>query len=144
MTTADVPGRHGEWAETRSAAERGAQPPGSPSEAIKGTGGLVAVLVGVAAVAVIAVIAITKNTQTASAIAGITAGIVGSIVGAYFGVKAGSDQTKSAIDSQREQAARAEVYAAHLPAGEASAVIDRAETAARATRKLRSEPRGEP
>ena len=144
MTTADVPGQRGEWAEARSGAEQGAEPPRSPSEAIKGVGGLVAVLVGVAAVAVIAVIAITKNTQTASAIAGITAGIVGSIVGAYFGVKVGSDQTKSAIESQREQAARAEVYAAHLPAGEASAVIDRAERAARATRKFPSEPRREP
>ena len=39
-----------------------------------------------------------------------------------------------AMDSQREQAARAEVYAAHLSPGEASAVIDRAEQAARETR----------
>jgi len=134
MTTAEVPSRHAEWAEPRSTSEAGAPPTTSPSEAIKAMGGLVAVVFGIAAVAVIAVIAITKNTETASTIAGITAGIVGSIVGAYFGVKVGSDQMKSALDSQREQAARAEVYAAHLSPGEASAVIDRAERAARETR----------
>lgn len=99
-------------------------------ERLKAIGGLIAVGAGVVAVAVIAGIAISKNTEIAATIASSAGGFIATIVGAYFGVKVGSDQTKSAHDSQKEEAAKAQVYAAHLPSQEAAPVLAQAQQAA--------------
>jgi hypothetical protein len=110
---------------------------GQWAERIKLIGGLVAVGLGVTAVLGIAVGALIVGTQTAATIAGSTAGVVGSIVGAYFGVKVGTDQTKTALDQAQAEsakkdrhAAKAQVYALHVPSAEAAAVEDEARGAA--------------
>jgi uncharacterized membrane protein len=104
---------------------------------LKVIGGLVAVGIGVIAVLGIAVGAFIVGTQTAATIAGSTAGVVGSIVGAYFGVKVGTDQTKTAIENAQDEsakkdqhAAKAQVYALHVPPAEAPAVENAAQAAA--------------
>jgi hypothetical protein len=76
-----------------------------------------------------------KGTDTASTIAGSAIGVIGSIVGAYLGVKLGGDQTRSAIEAQREEAVKAQVYAAHLPAGQAGEVVEMAMSEAEKVRE---------
>jgi hypothetical protein len=109
------------------------------SESIKTIGGLIAVIVGVLVVASIAGGAITKNTQIAATIAASASGAVATMVGAYFGVKVGSDQTKTALDAAKEasktkdkEAAKAQVYALHVPADNAGKVETAAAAAAQA------------
>lgn len=93
-------------------------------------GGLAAVTVGVLAVLVIAVVAMIKDTSNSATIATATAGVIATVVGAYFGVKVGSDQTKTANEGQKAEAAKAQVYAAHLPADKAPDILALAEQAA--------------
>jgi hypothetical protein len=100
------------------------------SDKIKAIGGLVAVGAGVLAVALIAVIALIKDTSTASTIASATSGVIATIVGAYFGVKVGTDQGKTAMDNQKAEAAKAQVFAAHLPADQAKDVLELSKKAA--------------
>jgi hypothetical protein len=124
----------------KSAPEQATKEPdrnGRWSERIKLIGGLVAVGLGVTAVVAIGIGALIVGTQTAATIAGSTAGVVGSIVGAYFGVKVGTDQTKTALDNAQtesakkdQHAAKAQVYALHVPSAEAGAVEDEARAAA--------------
>jgi len=111
---------------------------GTLLERIKLIGGLVAVGLGILAVGVIAVVAIHRNTETASTIATAAGGFIATIVGAYFGVKVGTDQTKNALDQtqkamdkQTAEAAKAQVFAAHLPPVEAKNILDLAEEAAK-------------
>lgn len=103
------------------------------AESVTPIGGLIAVSVGVLAVLGIAIGAFVEGTDTAATIAGSTVGVVGSIVGAYFGVKMGTDQSRTAIQAQRQEAAKAQVYAAHLPEDGAAAVVEQAEAAARSS-----------
>jgi uncharacterized protein YacL len=101
------------------------------TEKVKTIGGLAAVTSGVVAVLIIAIIAIVKNTSTSATIASATAGVIATVVGAYFGMKVGTDQTKAASDGQKAEAAKAQVYAAHLPAEKAPEVLKLAEQAAK-------------
>jgi hypothetical protein len=99
----------------KGAPERATKEPdgnGRWSERIKLIGGLVAVGLGVTAVVGIAVGAFIVGTQTAATIAGSTAGVVWSIVGAYFGVKVGTDQTKTALDNAQAESAKKDRHAA--------------------------------
>lgn len=100
------------------------------SDKIKAIGGLVAVGAGVLAVAVIAIIALIKDTSTASTIASAASGVIATIVGAYFGVKVGTDQGKTAMENQKAEAAKAQVFAAHLPADQAKDVLELSKKAA--------------
>jgi hypothetical protein len=100
------------------------------SEKVKTIGGLVAVVAGVLAVLTIAIVAMLKDTSTAATIASATAGVIATIVGAYFGVKVGTDQSKTANEGQKAEAAKAQVYAAHLPPEQAPGVLALAEEAA--------------
>jgi hypothetical protein len=101
------------------------------SEQIKAIGGLAAVVAGVVAVTIIALVAIGTGTATAGTIASAASGVIASIVGAFFGVKIGSDQTRTAAEGERQQAAKAAVFAAHLPEGKANEVLGLAEAVAR-------------
>jgi hypothetical protein len=103
---------------------------GSTADAIKTVGGLVAVAIGAVAVTAIAIVAVIEGSETSATVAGSTAGVIGSIVGAFFGVKIGTDQTRNAMEAQREEAVKAQVYAAHLPAVEAEDVLAQARSAA--------------
>jgi hypothetical protein len=102
----------------------------SRSERAKVIGGLIAVGIGVLAVLIIALAAISKNTSTSSTIASAASGVIAAIVGAFFGLKLGSDQAKDANQQKDAQAAKAEVYALHLPEGKAVGVREEAEAAA--------------
>jgi hypothetical protein len=100
------------------------------SDQIRVIGGLVAVAVGVVAVTVITLVALAKNSQTAGMIASAAGGVIASIVGAFFGVKLGTDQSRNAAEGERKQAAKAAVYAAHLPPEKADRVLGMAESIA--------------
>jgi len=104
------------------------------TEKIKTIGGLVAVVIGAVIVGAIAIIALVKDTTTASTIASSAGGVIATIVGAYFGVKVGTDQSKAAIEGQQAEAAKAQVYAAHLPPEQAGGIVQVAEDAARAVK----------
>lgn len=104
------------------------------TEKIKTIGGLVAVIVGAVSVGAIAIIALVKDTTTASTIASSAGGVIATIVGAYFGVKVGTDQSRAAIEGQQAEAAKAQVYAAHLPPEQAAGIVQVAEDAARAVK----------
>ena len=104
------------------------------TEKVKTIGGLVAVVIGAVIVGAIAIIALAKDTTTASTIASSASGVIATIVGAYFGVKVGTDQSKAAIEGQQAEAAKAQVYAAHLPPEQATAIVQVAEDAARAVK----------
>jgi hypothetical protein len=97
------------------------------SDNVRTIGGLVAVAIGVLVVGLVAVIALIKDSDTAATIASSAGGVIATIVGAYFGVKVGSDQTRTAIEGQKEEAAKAQIYAAHLPPEKAEDVLRQAE-----------------
>ncbi|HEV2791154.1 MAG TPA: hypothetical protein VGV69_07640 [Solirubrobacterales bacterium] len=106
---------------------------GAFSDKLKTVGGLTAVTVGVIAVLAIAIAAIVQNSDTAATIASSAGGVIATIVGAFFGVKIGTDQSKTAQNSQKEEAAKAQVYAAHLSPQDqnVNSIINQAEQAAR-------------
>ena len=94
------------------------------SEQIKMIGGLVAVGVGVLAVTIITAAALVKHPRPAAPSGRWARG------GAYFGMKLGSDQSKTASDGQKAEAAKAQVFAAHIPSADAPRILDLAEQAA--------------
>jgi len=100
-------------------------------ERLKLVGGLAAVVVGTIAVAVIAIVAIVQNSGTSAQFASSTAGVIATIVGAYFGIKVGTDQTKTALEGQKAEAAKAQTFAAHVPEKDAPNILALAEKAAR-------------
>jgi hypothetical protein len=117
-------------AEPAGHAERGEEKKAIWSEAIRVIGGLVAVSVGllvVLAIAVTALILAGKGSDALGTIASAAFGVVGTIVGAYFGVKVGTDGTSKAIDGMKEEASKAQAFAAHVPAENAAAAIAQAE-----------------
>ena len=115
-------------------------PPSSFADRIRVIGGLVAVAIGVAAVTVIAIVALIKGGETAATIASASGGVIASIVGAFFGVKIGTDQSKNAAEGERKQAAKAAVFAAHLPPEQAPEVLAMAESIARGEKLPASRP----
>jgi hypothetical protein len=118
---------------TQPLGEGAGEPRKTWADPIKTVGGLTAVAVGIVAVMAIAITALIVGGTTAATIATSTSGVIASIVGAYFGVKVGTDQTRNAVEGERKQAAKAAVYAAHLPPAEADRVLGMAETVARGT-----------
>jgi hypothetical protein len=101
------------------------------AESLKLIAGLIAVGIGVVVVGAIAVVALLESgEETAAQIASSAGGVIATIVGAYFGVKIGSDQTKTAIEGQQKEAAKAQAFAAHVPADKAAEAIGLAEQAA--------------
>lgn len=116
-------------------------PPGGPADGnaqepegvakLKTIGGLVAVLAGALIVGAIAIVAISVDSGDAATIASSAAGVIATIVGAFFGLKIGSDQTKTASENQKVEAAKAQVFAAHLQPDEAENILGLANEAAR-------------
>jgi hypothetical protein len=109
------------------------------SDQVKAVGGLVAVAIGVLAVAIIALVAIFKDSSNAGTIASAAGGVIATMVGAYFGVKVGTDQSKTAAENQKAEAAKAQVYALHLDPDKAKSegILEEAEDAAeRAIKRL--------
>jgi hypothetical protein len=98
---------------------------------IRTIGGLVAVLAGALIVGAIAIVAIAVDPGDAATIASAAGGVIATIVGAFFGLKIGSDQTKTASENQKVEAAKAQVFAAHLPPDEAKDILGLANEAAK-------------
>lgn len=101
------------------------------SDKVKAIGGLAAVTIGVVAVGVIAFVALLEGGATSATIASSAGGVIATIVGAYFGVKVGTDQGKTAMENQKAEAAKAQVFAAHLPADQAKDVLELSKQAAK-------------
>jgi hypothetical protein len=98
----------------------------SRTEQIRVIGGLVALGSGLVALSLVLILAIVSNvdgdqfTQLATTVVG----VIGSVVGAYFGVKIGTDGTQKALEGQRQEAARSQIFAAHLPPDLAEKALD--------------------
>ncbi len=58
-------------------------------------------------------------------------GVIGTVVGAYFGVKVGTDGTQTAVKGMQAEAAKAQAFAAHVPADQAEAALSSAAELAR-------------
>jgi hypothetical protein len=95
---------------------------------LKSISGLLALVAGLITILLILVVGelagVTTTQFTTLATAAI--GVVGAGVGAYFGVKVGSDGTAKAVQGQREEAAHAQVFAAHLDPDLAETALQRA------------------
>ena len=107
------------------------RPPQTASEGIKVIGGLVVVCTGLVvlgAIAITGMILVEGNDVVAVATSAF--GIIGSVVGAYFGVKIGTDGTQAAVAGLRDEAAKAQAFAAHIPREDADAAISAAQSLA--------------
>jgi hypothetical protein len=100
---------------------------------IRPVGGLIALVAGLVAICVVAIGGFLVNSTTTTALATAAFGVIGSIVGAYFGVKIGTESTQTAIQGQLREAAKSQVYAAHLPAQQADEVLKKAQDIAERT-----------
>ncbi len=101
------------------------------SDKVKAIGGLVAVGMGILAVGVIAFVALLEGDEISATIASSAGGVIATIVGAYFGVKVGTDQGKTAMENKKAEAAKAQVFAAHIPAEKAKDILDLSQKAAK-------------
>jgi hypothetical protein len=103
---------------------------------LKAAGGLIAVSAGLLTLLVIATLALVfvrNETAQVATIASAAFGVVGTVVGAYFGVKAGTDQSEKAqnqtqgtVQALREEAAKAQAFAAHVPENKTTQALDEA------------------
>ena len=114
-------------------------PPRTPqtaTEGIKLIGGLVVVCVGLGVVLVLALVSmkLIHGDSERVAIATSAFSVIGTLVGAYFGLKIGSDGTQTAVAGMRDEASKAQAFAAHLPSENATAALDDA-------RRLSGHPR---
>ena len=97
-------------------------------------GGLTAVFLGLSVVLIVSVLAVSfvrDDAEQVAAIAGSAFTVIGTLVGAYFGVKIGTDQTKTAMaqtdrahSAMREEAAKAQAFAAHVPPSGAKQALE--------------------
>jgi hypothetical protein len=107
---------------------RGAQ------QRLQATDALIAVAAGLLALLVIATVAIGVVHDDSHAVASIATAafaVIGSVVGAYFGIKVGAEGTQRALDAHKAEAARAQVFAAHLPESRAREALIQADRLAR-------------
>jgi len=95
---------------------------------LKSIAGLLALIAGLVAIIVILLVAELAgvSAQEFTTLATAAIGVVGSGVGAYFGVKVGTDGTAKAVQGQREEAAHAQIFAAHLPSSLAQTALHNA------------------
>lgn len=114
-----------EPAPERVAAARTAERVGR-AESFRVVAGVAAVLTGLAALLILAVVAaalVHGDTQSVVTVATSAFAVIGSIVGAYFGVKEGTSGTEQAVEGMKEQATRAQAFAAHVPSSEAGTAL---------------------
>jgi hypothetical protein len=120
------------------------RPPLTGSESLRLVGGLVVVCAGLfvlLVIAVIAVLLVKKTTSDVVSIATSAFGVIGTVIGAYFGVKIGADGTQTAIAGLKDEAAKAQAFAVHVPTDQAESALAHAQALASAGRSLASEPR---
>ena len=102
------------------------------SQSIADVAGLIALVSGLIVLAVVAVSAMAVTPGSSKEVAVGAFGVIGSAVGAYFGLKVGAESAQKSIDRQSQEAAKAQVFAAHVPDSQSDVVIQQAHEAARA------------
>ncbi|MDP8909310.1 MAG: hypothetical protein M3N47_09395 [Chloroflexota bacterium] len=110
------------------------RPPLTGTEALKLVGGLVVVCSGLFVLLIIAAVAmllVKGTTSEVVAIATSAFGVIGTVVGAYFGLKIGTDGTQTAVAGLKDEAAKAQAFAAHVPKEAAATAIADAQSLAR-------------
>jgi len=123
------------------------RPPLTGTEALKLIGGLVVVCTGLGVLAAIATIAMFLVKGTSSEIVAIATsafGVIGTVVGAYFGLKIGTDGTQTAVAGLKDEAAKAQAFAAHVPKEAAAAAIADAQSLSGSGSSDASGPRPSP
>jgi hypothetical protein len=106
--------------------------PSSRAASISEIAGLLALVAGLIVLGSVASVAIIVTPDGSKDIAVGAFGVIGSIVGAYFGLKVGAESSNKAVTAQRQEAAKAQVFAAHVPDKDAADVVDAARDAAKA------------
>lgn len=66
-------------------------------------------------IAVVAMILVNGRSSDVVAVATSAFGVIGTVVGAYLGVKIGTDGTQTAVAGLKDEAAKAQAFAAHVP-----------------------------
>jgi hypothetical protein len=113
-----------------------AKPP-TRADSIAQVAGLVALVSGLIALALVAIGAMIVAPGSSKEVAVGAFGVIGSVVGAYFGLKVGAESAQKSAEGQRQEAAKAQVYAAHLSGANPDLVIQQAHDAARAVSNKR-------
>jgi hypothetical protein len=106
--------------------------PATRSEQITEVAGLLALVSGLVVLGLVASVAMIVTPSGAKEVAVGAFGVIGSVVAAYFGLKVGAEGSKKAIEAQRQEAARAQVFAAHIPSADAASILTQAGDAAKA------------
>jgi hypothetical protein len=119
-------------AEINAALARDTAPRQSRAESITEVAGLLALVAGLIVLGLLASVAMIVTPENSKEIAVGSFGVIGSVVGAYFGLKVGAEGSKKANEAQRAEAARAQVFAAHMPNTDAEHVLSLAQDAAKA------------
>lgn len=106
---------------------------GGSGEGLKSVAGLTAVAVGLVALTLIAILGMSFVSSDNPSVVAIATGsftVIGTIVGAYFGVKAGNDNTQKAIDGTqkaidglRDEASKTAAFAAHMNGEDAQGAV---------------------
>jgi hypothetical protein len=94
--------------------------------------GLLALVCGLVVLGFIAAVAMIVTPGSSKEVAVGAFGVIGSVVGAYFGLKVGAESAQKSADGQRQEAAKAQVFAAHISDANPDVVLQQAREAARA------------
>ena len=102
------------------------------AQSITEIAGLLALVSGLIILGIIAVSAMIVTPDNSKEVAVGAFGVIGSVVGAYFGLKVGSENAQKSAVAQRQEAAKAQVFAAHIHDADPNAILREAHEAARA------------
>jgi hypothetical protein len=118
--------------------QAGAAPaPLSRAEQITQVAGLLALVAGLIVLGLVAMSAMIVAPSSSKDVAVGAFGVIGSVVGAYFGLKVGAESAQKSADGQRQEAAKAQVFAAHIGDADPDLVLAQVRDAARAASTAR-------
>src|SRR3954447_3678853 len=106
--------------------------PQTRAQSITEIAGLIALISGLIVLGLVAIAAMIVAPGGSKEVAVGAFGVIGSVVGAYFGLKVGAESAQKSADGQRQEAAKAQVFAAHITDADPDAVLKQAREAARA------------
>jgi hypothetical protein len=109
-----------------------AKPHPTRSQSITEVAGLIALVSGLIVLGFVASVAMIVAPGGSKEVAVGAFGVIGSVVGAYFGLKVGAESAQKSADGQRQEAAKAQVFAAHITEANPDVVLQQASDAARA------------
>jgi hypothetical protein len=118
-----------------SLARDNAPPQRSRADSITEIAGLLALVSGLVVLGLVAAVAMIVTPDGSKDVAVGAFGVIGSVVGAYFGLKVGAEGSKKAVEAQRQEAAKAQVFAAHIPPNDVERVFSLAHDAAKSVAK---------